>query len=60
MRLAGWRAMLHLRYLLPRTAIDLPQEALAERTGCAVQTIRKIEAGERRPSPPMAYRAGPE
>ena len=39
-----------------RTALDLTQEALAERTGCAVQTIRKIEAGERRPSRQMAQR----
>ena len=39
-----------------RTALDLTQEALAERTGCAVQTIRKIEAGERRPSQQMAHR----
>ncbi len=39
-----------------RNALDLTQEALAERTGCAVQTIRKIEAGERRPSQQMARR----
>ncbi len=39
-----------------RSALDLTQEALAERTGCAVQTIRKIEAGERRPSQQMARR----
>ncbi|MDQ5851000.1 MAG: helix-turn-helix transcriptional regulator, partial [Chloroflexota bacterium] len=36
-----------------RHALELTQEALAERTGCAVQTIRKIEAGERRPSQQM-------
>ena len=39
-----------------RNALDLTQDALAERTGCAVQTIRKIEAGERRPSQQMAKR----
>ena len=39
-----------------RGALDLTQEALAERVSCAVQTIRKIEAGERRPSQQMAQR----
>src|SRR4051794_11006743 len=32
-----------------RHALDLTQEALAEQIGCSVQTIRKIESGERRP-----------
>ncbi len=39
-----------------RAALDLTQEALAERVGCAAQTIRKIESGERRPSRDMAER----
>ncbi len=39
-----------------RQALDLTQEALAERVGCAPQTIRKIESGERRPSRDMAER----
>ncbi len=39
-----------------RAALDLTQEALAERVGCAPQTIRKIESGERRPSRDMAER----
>src|SRR5439155_4957259 len=30
--------------------LDLTQEDLAERIGCASETIRKIEAGKRRPS----------
>jgi predicted ATPase/DNA-binding CsgD family transcriptional regulator/transcriptional regulator with XRE-family HTH domain len=33
-----------------RKALDLTQEALAERVGCAVTTVRKIEAGVLRPS----------
>jgi len=33
-----------------RKALDLTQEALAERVGCAVTTIRKIEGGVLRPS----------
>jgi predicted ATPase/DNA-binding XRE family transcriptional regulator len=33
-----------------RKALDLTQEDLAERIGCATETIRKIEAGRRRPS----------
>ncbi len=32
-----------------RKALDLTQEELAERVGCAVITLRKIEADERRP-----------
>lgn len=39
-----------------RNELDLTQEALAEQVGCATQTIRKIESGERRPSVPMAER----
>jgi len=39
-----------------RASLDLTQERLAERVGCAVQTIRKIEVGERRPSQMMARR----
>ncbi len=39
-----------------RGTLQLTQEALAERVGCAVQTIRKIEAGARRPSPLLAER----
>ncbi len=34
----------------------LTQEDLAERAGCATQTIRKIEGGQRRPSFQMAER----
>src|SRR5215210_3942474 len=37
-----------------RHALDLTQEALAEQIGCSVQTIRKIESGERRPSQQIA------
>jgi transcriptional regulator with XRE-family HTH domain len=33
-----------------RKALDLTQEALAQRVGCSVATIRKIETGSRRPS----------
>jgi predicted ATPase/transcriptional regulator with XRE-family HTH domain len=39
-----------------RTRRGLTQDALAEQVGCASQTVRKIEAGQRRPSPPMALR----
>jgi predicted ATPase/DNA-binding XRE family transcriptional regulator len=39
-----------------RKALDLTQEELAQRVGCAVVTLRKIEADERRPSPQMAER----
>ena len=34
----------------------LTQDALADRVGCATQTIRKIEGGQRRPSYQMAER----
>jgi predicted ATPase/transcriptional regulator with XRE-family HTH domain len=33
-----------------RKALDLTQEDLAERVGCSIWTIRKIEMGERKPS----------
>jgi predicted ATPase/DNA-binding XRE family transcriptional regulator len=39
-----------------RKALDLTQEDLAQRVGCALITLRKIEADERRPSPQMANR----
>ncbi|MDX9954728.1 MAG: AAA family ATPase [Anaerolineae bacterium] len=39
-----------------RKALDLTQDALAECVGCAVVTLRKIEADERRPSQQMAER----
>jgi len=37
-----------------RKALDLTQRDLAERTGCALSTIKKIEADERRPSRDLA------
>lgn len=39
-----------------RKALDLTQEDLAQRVGCAVVTLRKIESDQRRPSAPMARR----
>lgn len=39
-----------------RKALDLTQAELAQQVGCAVDTIRKIETGARRPSRPMAER----
>jgi predicted ATPase/DNA-binding XRE family transcriptional regulator len=39
-----------------RKALDLTQDGLAQRVGCAVVTLRKIEADERRPSLQMAKR----
>lgn len=39
-----------------RKALDLTQEELALRVGCAVVTLRKIEADERHPSRQMAER----
>lgn len=36
-----------------RKALDLTQEVLADRVGCALETIRKIESGTRRPSREM-------
>ena len=39
-----------------RRILDMTQHELAERIGCSVQTIRKIEADERRPSKQVAER----
>ena len=39
-----------------RKALDLTQEALAQRVGCALSTVKKIEADERQPSREMAER----
>jgi predicted ATPase/DNA-binding XRE family transcriptional regulator len=39
-----------------RVRQGLTQDTLAERVGCATQTVRKIEAGQRRPSFAMAAR----
>ena len=39
-----------------RQAQDFTQEELAEQAGCSVQMIRKLEAGEARPSPALAAR----
>jgi predicted ATPase/transcriptional regulator with XRE-family HTH domain len=39
-----------------RKALDLTQARLAQLVGCAVATIKKLEADERRPSLPMAER----
>ena len=39
-----------------RKALDLTQEALAERVACATETIRKIEGGRLRPSRQVAAR----
>jgi transcriptional regulator with XRE-family HTH domain len=39
-----------------RRALDLTQEALAQRVGCAAETLRKIEADARRPSRQIAER----
>jgi transcriptional regulator with XRE-family HTH domain len=39
-----------------RKALDLTQEALAHCVGCSLMTIRKIEAGDRRPSKQLAQR----
>src|SRR6476661_5841582 len=39
-----------------RKALDLTQQDLAARVGCAAATIRKFEAGERRPSKQVAER----
>ena len=49
-----------LRGLLKRYRQErgLTQDDLAERVGCATQTIRKIEGGQRRPSYQMAARLG--
>jgi transcriptional regulator with XRE-family HTH domain len=39
-----------------RKALDLTQDELAQRVGCATGTIKKIESDERRPSRQMAER----
>jgi transcriptional regulator with XRE-family HTH domain len=39
-----------------RKALDLTQQALADRVGCSPATLKKIEADERRPSRQMAER----
>ncbi len=39
---------------LKRKALDLTREALADRVGCSVSTIRKLEDEERRPSAQIA------
>jgi non-specific serine/threonine protein kinase len=39
---------------LRRKALDLTREALADRVGCSVSTIRKLEEEERRPSTQIA------
>src|SRR5215216_3332408 len=39
---------------LRRKALDLTREALADRVGCSVSTIRKLEDEERHPSPQIA------
>lgn len=39
-----------------RKALHITQRYLAEQVGCSHETIRKIEAGSRRPSVPMAER----
>jgi predicted ATPase/transcriptional regulator with XRE-family HTH domain len=41
---------------LRRKALDLTQDALADRVGCSVGLIRKIEAEERRPSAQIVER----
>ncbi|MGE5221655.1 MAG: helix-turn-helix transcriptional regulator, partial [Omnitrophica WOR_2 bacterium] len=37
-----------------RSRLDLTQAELADRAGCSVFALRKIEAGERRPSKQLA------
>ena len=39
-----------------RKTLDLTQDELAERVGCSIDLIRKIEAGSRRPSRYIAER----
>src|SRR5690349_21218342 len=41
-----------------RKALDFTREDLAQRIGCAVVTLKKIEAGERRPSKQIAELLG--
>src|SRR5574342_134390 len=37
-----------------RKALDLTQDELAQRAGCSIFALRKIESGERRPSKQLA------
>src|SRR5574342_1089381 len=37
-----------------RKALDLTQDELAQRAGCSIFALRKIETGERRPSKQLA------
>lgn len=39
-----------------RTALDMTQAALADRVGCALVTLKKLESGQRRPSRQIAVR----
>src|SRR6266540_1803037 len=39
-----------------RKALDLTQQVLAERVGCSLAAIKKIESDERRPSQQIAER----
>src|SRR5207245_10416809 len=39
-----------------RRDCDLSQAELADKAGCSVNTIRKFETDERRPSPELAHR----
>src|SRR5918998_6014147 len=39
-----------------RKQLDLTQEELGEQVGCATETIRRLEAGGRRPSKVIAQR----
>src|SRR3712207_610503 len=38
-----------------RQSLDLTQEELAQRAGCAPETMRKLESGSRRPSKAVAH-----
>ena len=37
-----------------RKALDLTREELAQKVGCSISTLRKIESDERRPSKQLA------
>src|SRR5437867_11661771 len=39
-----------------RKELDLTQEQLADQVGCSIETISKVEAGQRRLSRPLAER----
>ena len=41
-----------------RTTLDLTQQELARRVGCALVTIQRIEQGTLRPSRQIALRSG--